>query len=326
MREKFVIAWPLCIALLGIGCSGGGEEDNLLGAGNACGTTGGAGGCRQTNARPNGSECVSNPDCLSGVCSPSVGGTKCPATGTCTSSLSVVWAQVPISGAQGCTIPGTRGTTYLPSGVLDVGLDQDYPYILYPLVQNNLIKAMPAMAEYNRIRVSGADVKLVPPRGVTFTPAADCPAEFFHPNPISVDPGREAAIVVQTIKPCHVPVLRAMFRASKPAGLSPDNKGTPEIFTAVVRVRGILGGTEIESEAFEFPIRVCLGCLQTGFNLPGYEDFDFPILADCRYLVENPYPGNTCNIAQDFGPVLCCSPDGQKIECPGRPRGFPVMP
>jgi len=248
------------------------------------------------------------------------------ATGSCTSEanngLSIVWAQVPKADMGGCTIPGTRGMTYLPSGTLDVGLDQAYPYKLYPLVENNLFKAQSMMVEYNTIRVTGSDVKLVPPPGVTFKPDPGCPVEFFHPNPLSIDPAGEAAIGVEAIKPCHVPVLRKMFGVAKPAGLSPAQSAF-EIFTAVVRVRGVHGGTEIVSEAFEFPIRVCLGCLQTGFTLKGFEDLGYPNVADCRNLLDNPYTGNPCNIAQDFGPILCCSPDGtkEKIECPGLARG-----
>ncbi len=250
------------------------------------------------------------------------------ATGSCTSEanngLTIVWAQEPKADKMGCTIPGTRGMTYKPAGILDVGLDQDYPYDLYPLIENNLPKAKAMMVEYNKIRITGTDVKLVPPPGVTFTTAAGCPAEFFHPNPLSIDPDGEAAIAVEAIKPCHVPVLRKMFTVIKDnGGLSPDYKSAHEIFTAVVRVRGVHGGTEIVSEPFEFPIRVCLGCLQTGYTAEGFEGFDYPKVPDCRILLDNPYPGNGCNIAQDFGPLLCCSPDGTKdnIECPGGPRG-----
>lgn len=250
------------------------------------------------------------------------------ATGSCTSevnnALVIVWAQVAKADKTGCMIPGTRGTTYKPDGILDVGLDQDYPYNLYPLIENNLSVAKAMMVESNKIRITGTDVKLVPPPGVTFTPAAGCPAEFLHPNPLLIDPNGEAALAVQAIKPCHVPVLRAMFGVPKPAGLSPAVSAV-EIFTAVIQVRGIHGGTEIVSEAFEFPIQVCLGCLQRGFNLKGFEDFDYPNVADCRNLLDNPFTGNACNIAQDFGPVLCCSPDGtRKIECPGRARGVPL--
>jgi hypothetical protein len=248
------------------------------------------------------------------------------ATGSCTSQanngLSIVWAQEPKADKTGCTIPGTRGMTYKPDGILDVGLDQAYPYNLYPLVENNLFKAKSMMVEYNKIRITGTDVKLVPPPGVVFTPAAGCPAEFFHPNPLSIEPEGEAAIAVQAIKPCHVPVLQDMFTKAKPAGLSPDVSAF-EIFTAVIRVRGVHGGTEIISEPFEFPIRVCLGCLQRDYRLKGFEDFDYLHIPDCRSLLDNPFPGYACNIAQDFGPVLCCSPDGTKsnIECPGVPRG-----
>jgi len=253
-------------------------------------------------------------------------------SGSCTSeannSLAIVWAQVPTVNMGGCSVTGTKGMTYLPSGTLDVGLDKDYAYDLYPLIENNLKKAPTANIEYNAIRITGVDVKLIPPPGVTLTLPTSCPAEFSHPISLKVDPVGTAALDVEAIKACHIPAIRKQFSVAKSdGGLSP-NVQDQEVFTAVLRVQGEHGGVDIESAPFSFPIRVCLGCLQRGFAAEGFRDLDYPKIPDCRSLVENPYVGNACNIAQDFGPVLCCSTDGSgspaSIECPGRPRGMPV--
>ena len=59
-------------------------------------------------------------------------------------------------------------TTRLESGILDVALDQTYSYKLFPLVQNNLLPgAGEGDIEPNRVSVTGAQIKLVPPPGVT---------------------------------------------------------------------------------------------------------------------------------------------------------------
>ena len=95
------------------------------------------------------------------------------------------------------------------------------------------------------------------------------------------------------------------------------------------RAKGRHGGTDIHSDPFEFPIRVCYGCLQTGFD-GQYAAFSFalspPKVIACDNLTENPYKGNVCNPAQDTGPILCCAQDakGERLVCPAIPGAKPA--
>jgi hypothetical protein len=157
-------------------------------------------------------------------------------------------------------------------------------------------------------------------------PFADtCPREFDVSAHGTLDPGGEIGIGIEAIRSCHSGLFRQLFRDGRlPATLSEEIT-----FRVVVQVRGRHGSSHILSEPFEFPVRVCYGCLQTGFA-GKFADFNFPsnpaqsvATVKCDNLVDNPYRGNTCNPGQDVGPILCCSIDGtaERIECPGTPRG-----
>jgi hypothetical protein len=239
---------------------------------------------------------------------------------TCTDaneSLVVLQAQVP---DDDCVVADKADeTARLESGILDVALDQLYSYKLFPLAQNNLIPlGNAADIDPNRIQVTGARVKIVPPAGVAVPFRADCAAEFDHPSQSTVYPGSQRAVRVEALRACHAAIFQELF---KTGALNPA-VGESVYFRVIVRIKGKHGGTEILSDPFEFPVRVCYGCLQTGFSGP-YSLFNFPMTPPCDALGNNPFLGNRCAPAQDFGPILCCARDakGEVLQCPGVPTG-----
>ena len=156
-------------------------------------------------------------------------------------------------------------TTRLESGILDVALDQTYSYKLFPLVQNNLLPAAGGSdIEPNRVYVTGAQIEIVAPPGVTIPFSGECAAEFDHPSQSSISPGATRAIRVEAIRACHATLFQGLFRSG---ALNPMVSESV-YFRVIVRIKGRHGGTQILSEPFEFPIRVCYGCLQTGFSGP----------------------------------------------------------
>jgi hypothetical protein len=232
-------------------------------------------------------------------------------------SLIVVQAQVP---DDECVVSDEGDSTVrLESGTLDVALDQLYSYKLFPLVQNNLVELSDdTNIDANRVAISGARVKIVPPTGVSVPFRADCAAEFDHPSQGAVFPGSQRAVRVEAIRSCHADLLRNLFRTG---ALNPALSESV-FFRVIVRIKGRHGGTEILSDPFEFPIRICYGCLQTGFTGP-HSLFNFPKTPPCSALATNPFRGNQCAPAQDFGPILCCARDelGEVLQCPGVPTG-----
>lgn len=231
--------------------------------------------------------------------------------------LQIEQNQIPTVEMNSCVIPAERTTKRSGSGVLDVGLDRPYGYEMYPLLAN----VMPSLAmggfEPNRIEVTAFEVELQAPPTleVPWTPA--CPNKFDTPHQATLMPGQDAGSVAQVIRPCHAELFRELFKTGRLSSKVQDEV----IFRAVIRARGSHGSSSIRSANFTFPIRVCYGCLQSGYTIPQLAEYAFPRVPPCAKLPQHPYMGNPCNPAQD-APILCCSRDdqGTMLECPGQPR------
>jgi hypothetical protein len=239
---------------------------------------------------------------------------------TCTDaneSLIILQAQRP--GDQ-CIVSDDPGNVRHDRGTLDVAMDQPRGYKLFPLVANNLLPiATDNEIEPNRISIMGAQIKILPPPGVNVAFSDTCAAEFDATSSAQLAPGETRAIQIEVIRNCHAALILDLFRSGR------LNSSTAEEidFRVVVRVKGRHGGTRILSDPFEFPIRVCYGCLQTGMAGP-FSAFNFPEpVPACEKLTTNPYQGNPCPglIAQDIGPVLCCARNGDRtnLQCPALP-------
>jgi len=242
------------------------------------------------------------------------------------SSITIIQNQAPtIEGeASSCVIPSMASSLRNALGTYDVALDKSYPYYMYPLLHNGLPSIMQTV-DPNIVYVNKWTVKIEAPPTVEVPWSSTCPAEFDYPSPLPLRPGEQAASIVEAIRPCHYDLLHNLMAQGK----LPSSFSERVIFRLVLRAKGRHGSTEIKSDPFEFPVRVCYGCLQTGFGNAAYADFNFPKVPACNKLAEdNPYRGNPCNPAQDFGPLLCCALDaeGKQLECPGIARGVGAMP
>jgi hypothetical protein len=247
--------------------------------------------------------------------------TMAVATATCTDaneSLIILQAQRP---DDQCIInDSVMSSVRHDRGTLDVALDTPRGYELFPLVANNLQPiAATGEIEPNRVAVTGAQIKIVPPPGVNVAFSETCAAEFDSVSNAQLGPGETRALSLEVIRNCHAALIKDLFMAGR------LNSSTAEKidFRAVVRIKGRHGGTRILSDPFEFPIRICYGCLQTGFAGP-FSAFNFPEpVPACDKLTTNPYQGNPCPglIAQDIGPVLCCArnSDPTNLQCPASP-------
>jgi hypothetical protein len=235
-------------------------------------------------------------------------------------ALTIIQNQIPeaATDTHACVVPAMASMEHNPLGIYDVALDRSYPYYMYPLLHNGL----PMLAQGvdpNLIEINKWSVKIEAPPTITVAWSPACPASFDFPGPLSLQPGDSAPAMVQAMRPCHGDLLRQLMQEGKIS----SSMSEQVIFRLIIRAKGRHGSSEITSDPFEFPVRVCYGCLQTGYNDRDFADFAFPKVPACDQLLSNPFTGNACNPAQDTGPLLCCAKDaeGKQLECPGIPRG-----
>ena len=215
-----------------------------------------------------------------------------------------------------CQAGSTASAAPVGSGVLDLEIGTNPPplYMAYPLVQNTLpVRAAGAgEIEPNSVYVDGVRGVLVPPPGLTMTWPVDCPATFFWPSTAALLPGTTLGLSAQVIRPCQAQTIHDLFAS----GDLPSDMSQQVLFTIEMRVVGrVTSGSEITSDAFRFSVRVCIGCLQTGFS--DIAQFNFPARPSCGVAPKpNPYHGNPCNLAQDTGPLLCCTGEMNQPICP----------
>ena len=234
--------------------------------------------------------------------------------------LVILQNQQPISDetTQMCSAGATASAVVVGTGVLD--LETSTPpaaapaYIAYPLVQN----ALPARAanagefEPNAVFIDGVRGTIVPPPGLSMTWPTGCAADFYWPSTATLLPGAMMGMTAQVIRPCQSNAIHDLFAT----GDLPSDLGQQVLFTVEMRVVGRLtSGSEIDSDAFRFSVRACIGCLQTG--IPGNAQLNFPARPSCSAAPKpNPDHHNPCNPAQDYGPLLCCTGDMNQIVCP----------
>jgi hypothetical protein len=217
--------------------------------------------------------------------------------------------QVPDTANRMCLTSTLPSAQRMTQGTLDLALDRVYPYILFPF-----ITLEPGAPE---LLLSFVHVKVSGPAGVTVPWPAGCPAEFdVRFGALDFPGGSMASGGIEVLQTCHELALRELFAK----GTLDARLQTQVMMTLTVNAKAYLGDQLVPSAPVDFPLRICVGCLQTGFA-PPFDKYDYPKVPACAGLAGNPYLGNPCSPAQDFGPVLCCAKDasGTQLQCPAPP-------
>jgi hypothetical protein len=200
------------------------------------------------------------------------------------------------------------------AGVLDLEVGSAPGYIAYPLVQSRLPTraTIPGGVDANTVYLDGVRGTLFPPPGLTVDWPADCPGTFFSPAALALIPGANQGMSAQVIRPCQAQAIHDLFAS----GALPPDLTQQVLFTVEMRAVGRLAsGDEVLSDTFRFSVRMCIGCLQTAFS--DVAPLDWPARPSCGAAPKpNPYHGNPCNFAQDWGPLLCCTGDKNQAVCP----------
>jgi hypothetical protein len=199
----------------------------------------------------------------------------------------------------GCTV-AVNPTLYQGDGRLDLAIvrsDADSAYLFFPLIENNLPGAT-GTQDPNQIQLSGFNVDISAasnaPTAIQSVLAGNPDAHFQTPwsGGISSGGGQLAAIVDA------FPVALAS------ALLTMGGIGVGESAPFELHIQAIgttTTGTEMQSDPFNFPLEVCVGCLVANVE-------------PCPYTVAPANTGNACNPAQDDF-VDCCTDNGVLV-CP----------
>jgi len=194
-----------------------------------------------------------------------------------------------------CLVSTVATPDRLVQGTLDLGLDHVYPYLLFPVV--TLEQGAP------EILISFLHVKISDPPGVTVPWPVGCPTEFdVRFGALPFPGGSSASGTFEVLQACHGMTLRDLFAK----GTLDRRLETQVRLKVTVNVKAYIGNQPVPSAPVDFPLRVCVGCLQTGFATP-FDKYDYPKVPLCTDLQTNPFPGNPCTPAQDSGPILCCA-------------------
>jgi hypothetical protein len=209
--------------------------------------------------------------------------------------------QIPIPAAGGgCTVP-INAVAYQGAGRLDLSVVSgaaDAAYFFFPLIKNNLPGARSGAQDPNEIQLSGFNIDITPLASTspeTNTVLAESGSAHFRTawsGGISSGGGQLSAIV----NAFPVDLAQQLLRDG---GVS---KNPSAILNLRIQALGTTAfGTEMQSDPFNFPLEVCVGCLVASVQA-------------CPFLTTPANPGNPCNPAQEL-PVDCCTENGALL-CP----------
>jgi hypothetical protein len=223
------------------------------------------------------------------------------ACGRIPGQFEIISDQVPMAGTSGCMVP-VGAATIQGVGRLDLSIvrgDADSAYLFFPLLKNNLPGPTGSGPDTNQIQMSGFNVDVTALAGTTAATdqvLADN-SSYAHfravwSGGIDSGGGEMGAIVDAVPVALATQLLNLGGVAAEPSALL--NLHVQAIGTTV-------GGTAMQSDPFDFPVEICVGCLVANVQA-------------CPYMSAPANPGNPCNPAQD-DPVDCCTDNGALI-CP----------
>jgi hypothetical protein len=215
----------------------------------------------------------------------------------------IVLNNTAIAGA--CTLSGTKGQPFIAHG--QIYAYGSAGYFLTPLIESRVVLAEGDTDLTQRtIFLKGANITLevkavsIEKPGNVFSTGSitlsGTDAQFSSLFSGSLPPSGTVNVGFDVIP---VPTLRKIAASS---GAADGDRWTAEVL-ATVSILGELGGDDVESLPFQFPIAVCNDCVVRN-------------LGACPKTPVN--TGNACNIFQD-GAVDCCVDAAGFLVCPADP-------
>ena len=209
----------------------------------------------------------------------------------------------------GCVYTDDPQQPQLFQGLLDVGVRDNYFAVV--LVGNQMIpRGDPTLtrAESNRVHINGAIVRVTEPDGTTISEFTSYATGFADPQQNNNPDYAVAGITL----------IDAATSARLAGGL--NGRGASKLVLAQVKAFGkSLGGVDVESAEFQFPLRLCNGCTVS------FEGADDP--------AREPHPNCLAPLSSGAGgggAEAPCFPGQDEVTpcqlCQGRPACDPANP
>jgi hypothetical protein len=208
--------------------------------------------------------------------------------------------QVPSAGSTGCVV---AVNPILSQGVgrLDLAVVQSNAhtaYLFFPLLQNNLPRSSGTL-DPNEIQLKGFNVDITSLAGTTpgtdAVLAGNAAAHFRSTWSGSLASG--GSQLTATVDAFPVSLASELFGNG---GVSAEPDATLNLHVQAIGTT--VGGTDMQSDPFDFPLEICVGCLIANVQ-------------SCPYTSAPANPGNPCNVAQDDF-VDCCTDSSGSLICP----------
>ena len=222
----------------------------------------------------------------------------------CADNESTIFVRNVLSAGSDCTVSPDPGGLSRPSGLLDVALRSEYVASL--LVGNHLVARGDGnrlRTETSRVRLYATEVEVLDASGAVLGRSDGSVAAFSVPISGFAEP---AAGATPGFGIAGTVLIDAATAASFRSSLGASGATANVIARVVVRGR-TLGGTEVETPPFEYPITICSGCLVA-----------FPAETD-----DPAKPGLDCDVAVQAADPICLPGQDEAVPC-SLCRGNPV--
>jgi hypothetical protein len=160
-----------------------------------------------------------------------------------------------------CSYTTSQTSAFLFSGTYDVGLGASYPLVMQlgnqMLPRSTGVAADPIHAESSRISLQGADITITHPDGSAVQRADGSNASFETLGSAFVDVGSGGTpgLGILGVTGIDQGTTKALCTQLTDPGQRIDLVLNVKVFGKT------LGGTDVESQNFTFPVSVCKGCL-----------------------------------------------------------------
>ena len=211
--------------------------------------------------------------------------------------------------ALGCVLSAQDSDTFTTSGVIDISSSQGY--VFTPLIENVVLAANdvnhPVDPSYRIATVSGAEVELTFPNASLFTTDELTQLndagllKFTAPFSMTIPPDDGLGVASFEIVPAQL--IQAI-------GMKAITATQPQLVIAKITAIGNIADSNVQSQAFSFPITVCNGCQEVDNGLCS------------SFSGTATRVGGPCNPKQD-GAVDCCepTPGATTLTCPASNSG-----